>query len=44
MSRRIAATFLLLITAILGTAGCANQISNLKANYAAKQGNEHYKA
>jgi len=44
MSRRIAATFLLLITAILGTAGCATQISHLKANYAAKQGNQYYKA
>lgn len=44
MSRRIAATLLLLATLIAGTAGCAGQISRLKANYAAKQGNEYYKA
>jgi len=43
MSRRIAATLLLLITAIIATTGCATQIAHLKANYAAKQGNQYYK-
>jgi tetratricopeptide (TPR) repeat protein len=44
MSRRFAATLLLLSALVVGTAGCSTQFSHLKANYAAKQGNEYYKA
>jgi len=44
MSRRIAATLLLLVTAIAGGTGCSGEISRLKANYATKQGNQFYKA
>jgi len=44
MSRRIAATLLLLCVVMVSAPGCGTQISHFKANYAAKQGNQYYKA
>src|SRR5262245_46417219 len=44
MTRRFAATILLSASVLAGTAGCSGQVAHLKANYAAKQGNQFYKA
>jgi tetratricopeptide (TPR) repeat protein len=44
MSRTIAAKLVLLVTLLSVATGCAGELSRLKANYAAKQGNELYKA
>lgn len=43
MARRFAASALAL-SLLLGTTGCQGVVNRLKANYAAKQGNEFYKA
>ena len=43
MTRKIAAA-LLAVSALVGSTGCQVQFNKLKANYAAKQGNESYKA
>ncbi len=44
MMRRRAAISLVLGSVLLATTGCQGQLNRLKANYAAKQGNEFYKA
>ena len=44
MTSRFAASTLLLTATLVATTGCQGQIARLKANYAAKQGNELYKA
>jgi tetratricopeptide (TPR) repeat protein len=43
MTRRLAAPSLLLAGLLLGTTACQGTLNRLKANYAAKQGNQFYK-
>src|SRR5262245_26519382 len=44
MTSRLAASTLLITATLVTSTGCQGQIARLKANYAAKQGNELYKA